>query len=396
MSQDPSSIEVEEQYVLPTYAKFPFQLVRGEGCRVFDENGRSYLDLYGGHAVCVLGHCHPAVVSAIQEQAAELTFYSNVCYHPARARAARELVTRSYDGMRQVYFCNSGAEANETALKMARKATGRSRIVSMNESFHGRTIGPLSVTGRPKLRDDFPENLAHLTDFVDFGRLEALEGIDPSETAAIILEPVQSMAGVFVGEPGYYHGLREYCDTHDIVLIFDEVQTAPGRTGEWFFGQDSRFGVEPDLVTGAKGMGGGFPVGVVIAGEKLSRTVVSGDHGSTFGGGPLAVAAVEATFLALEADGCLEKVRGLSFRVGEELRRHRGPGKVQEVRQVGYLIGVQVSGEAREYTRRLREKGILAGSSYRPDTFRLLPPLTVTEEEWEEFFRAFDQVVREV
>ncbi len=396
MSDSLSPIQTEEKYVLPTYAKFPFLLIKGEGSRIFDQDGRSYLDLYGGHAVCVLGHSHPALTEAISKQASELIFYSNVCHHPARASAAEQIVTHSYPSMRQVYFCNSGAEANETALKIARKATGRSRVISMNDSFHGRTIGPLSVCGRDKLRSDFPDNLDHLTDFVPFGDMDAIRALKAEDTAAIILEPIQSMAGVFKATPEYYKELREYSTANGITLIFDEVQTAPGRTGKWFFGQAEDIQVEPDLVTSAKGIGGGFPVGVVIANEKISQTVVSGDHGSTFGGGPLAMACVDATFKTLESEGHLESVQSLSQKVEQELKSYQGGGLITDVRVEGYLIGVQVSIEAREITKRLREKGILAGSSYRPDTFRLLPPLTVSENEWEEFFKAFGEITQEI
>lgn len=384
--------EIEDRYVLKTYAKHPFALVRGEGNYVFDDSGRRYLDLYGGHAVAVLGHSHPRWVEAISRQAASLGFYSSVSYLPQRGEAARRLVEKSYPSMAQVFFCNSGTEANETALKMARKHTGRSLVVAMDGGFHGRTIGSLSVTGNPKYRDAFRENLASLTRFVPFGDLGAVKALPAGEIAAVILEPIQSMAGVRIAPSEYYQGLREHCQSEGIVLIFDEVQTGAGRTGRWFFG--SHFGVEPDLVTCAKGIGGGFPVGAVIANQKIAEKVVSGDQGSTFGGGPMACAAVCAAFDILEEEGLVERAARLGERVLERLRgmASGGKGPVRAARGLGYMIGLDVSGSAKDVLAKLREKGILAGSSDPPSTIRLLPPLTVGEKEWEEFFRALEGI----
>jgi len=384
------TIDQEDKYVLPTYAKFPFLLTRGEGNSVFDSEGRRYLDLYGGHAVCIVGHSHPRLVEAIHRQASELLFYSNVCYHPARAEAGRYLVEKSYPSMAQVYFCNSGAEANETALKIARRFTKRRRVVSMVDGFHGRTIASLSVTGREKLRTSFPDNLDHLTDFVPFGDLAAIEALDLENVAAILLEPVQSMAGIFVAPAEYYRSLRDLCTRHGVVLIFDEVQTAPGRTGEWFVG--THWDVEPDLVTGAKGIGGGFPTGVVIANRDISNTVEVGDQGSTFGGGPVAAAAIETTFRILDEDDLPARVTGISKGVIQRFEEFKKTGLVREVRGLGYLLGVECSVPAKGIGRQLREKGILIGSSYQENTFRLLPPLTVGEAEWDEFFVALGEI----
>ena len=385
-----SIIEQEDQYVLPTYSKFPFLLTRGQGNEVFDSDGHRYLDLYGGHAVCIIGHSHPKLVEALNRQIDELMFYSNVCYHPARAEAARHMVEKSYPSMAQVYFCNSGAEANETALKMARRFTGRSRVISMIDGFHGRTIAALSVTGRPKLRESFADNLDGLTDFVEFGNLEAVASQDLDQVAAILLEPVQSMAGIRVAPIEYYQGLRELCARHGIVLIFDEVQTAPGRTGHWFAG--THWDVEPDLVTSGKGIGGGFPAGAVIANREISDAVKVGDQGSTFGGGPLAAVAIEATFRILEEEGLTERTGELSRQVIDRFEPFIASGLVKEVRGLGYLLGVECTRPAKEISRPLREMGILVGSSYDENTFRLLPPLTVGEAEWDEFFAALAKI----
>ena len=381
---------IEDRYTLETYPKLDFALVRGEGSYVEDDAGNRYLDLYGGHAVTTLGHSHPAWVEAISRQAAAMDFYSNICYHPLRAEAARIVVENSYPSMKGAYFCNSGAEANETALKIARKLTGRPLVVAMHEGFHGRTIGALSVTGIPKMRDAFPENLAHLTRFVPLGSMEAIEAEDPLQIAAVILEPIQSLAGVRMAPPEYYRRLREHCSAHGIVLIFDEVQTGNGRTGRWFIGR--HWEVEPDIVTTAKGIAGGYPVGAVLASARVASGVKSGDQGSTFGGGPLAAAAIVATYRTLLEEGIVERVAAKSAKVISALRERIGKGLVRDVRGLGYLLGIECELPAKEVQSRLRKKGILVGTSNHADTFRLLPPLTVSDAEWESFFEALDAV----
>jgi acetylornithine/succinyldiaminopimelate/putrescine aminotransferase len=385
--------EREDRFTLPTYSdiRFPLTFVRGEGSYVFDDGGRRYLDLYGGHAVCVLGHSHPRWVEALQRQAAELDFYSNLCYHPLRAEAAELLVSRSYPSMAQVFFCNSGAEANDTALKIARKATGRDRVVALEEGFHGRSIGSLSVTGFQKSRDLFPVNLSQHTHFVRLGDLAAIEAIDPRHVAAVILEPIQSVAGVKMAPAEYYRGLRRHTSRHGILLIFDEVQTGNGRTGAWFAGK--HWDVEPDIVTTAKGVGGGFPVGAVIVNAAVAATVKAGDQASTFGGGPMAAAAVVATYRTLEEEDLVGRVARLSPQVVERLRGFVGRG-VKDVRGLGYLLGVSCELPAKEVQRRLLDQGVLVGTSSDPATFRLLPPLTLGEEEWEQFFAVLPDAVR--
>ena len=385
-----NSKETEDRFILPTYnnIRFPLSFVRSEGSYVEDDTGRRYLDLYGGHAVCVLGHCHPKWVEALSEQAATFDFYSNLCYCPVRAEAARLMVERCYS-MHQVFFCNSGAEAIETALKIARKATGREYVVSMEEDFHGRTIGALSVTGFEKSRDLFPQNIAQWTHFIRLGDLEALDKLDASGIAAVILEPLQSVVGVKMAGEDYYRGLRDWCDRKGVVLIFDEVQTGNGRTGKWFVGE--HWGMEPDLVTTAKGLGGGYPVGAVLANEKIAATVEPGDQATAFGGGPMAAAAVAATYRIIEEEGLVEQVATLSAGVIERLGEYVGRG-VEEVRGLGYLLGVRCQGPVKEIQAALLEHNILVGTSGDPQTFRLLPPLTVSASEWDLFFEALEEI----
>ncbi len=383
--------ELEDKYTLQTYPKLPFALVRGEGSYVFDETGKRYLDLYGGHAVSSLGHCHPRWVEAIARQAATMDFYSNICYHPARAEAAERVVRNSYPSMAGVYFCNSGAEANETALKIARKLTKRPLVVALNDGFHGRTLAALSVTGIPKMREAFPENIAGLTRFVGLGDLAAIEALDARQVAAVILEPILSLAGVKMAAPEYYRGLRAWCSRHGVALIFDEVQTGNGRTGKWFVGH--HWGVEPDIVTTAKAIAGGFPVGAVIANGWVASDVRSGDQGSTFGGGPLAAAAVAVTYRVLEEEGLVDQVARKSGRVIERLRELARDGRVREVRGLGYLLGVECGLPAKEVQARLLGEGVVVGTSNHASTFRLLPPLTVSDAEWGSFFDALEKVL---
>ncbi len=384
------SQQLEDVYTLPVYRnlRLPLTLARGAGSYVYDERDNAYLDLYGGHAVCSIGHSHPRWVEAMKDQIERLTFYSNAVYCPVRAEAAETLVTHSYPSMDAVYFCGSGAEANETALKIARKGTGRSLVVAMNGGFHGRTLGALSVTGFPKMRERFPENLDVWTRFFDLGDAGLFEITDPERIAAVILEPIQSVAGVFAAEPDYYRQLREFCSRHGIVLIFDEVQTGTGRTGHWYAGH--HWGVEPDIVTTAKGVGGGVPAGVVIANQAVAETVEPGDQATTFGGNPIAAAAIRATYGIIEEYGLLDQVRARSADLVSRLSALEG---VREVRGLGYLLGVECEAPAPNLQKRLFDERILVGECSHAHTIRLLPPLTVTSDEWEQFLDVFEKLV---
>ena len=387
-----TSRSLEDTYVLPTYAhiRLPLTLVRGVGSYVYDEEGTGYLDLYGGHAVSSIGHAHPRWVADMQEQIATFAFYSNAVHSPVRGEAAEWLVTHSYPSMRAVFFANSGAEANETAIKIARKTTGRPLIVSMNGGFHGRTLGALGATGFPVLRQRFPQNAEQWTRFFPLGDPDLFELPDPESIAAVLLEPVQSVAGVFAASEAYYRRLREYCSRQGICLIFDEVQTGTGRTGHWYAG--THWGVEPDIVTTAKGVAGGIPAGAVIVNERVASSVEPGDQATTFGGNPLAAAGIRATYRIIEEEGLLERVRMQSARVMEALRRTPG---VREVRGLGYLIGIQCGVPAKRLQARLLRERIIVGTCSEASTIRLLPPLTLAGEEWDRFLGAFGSILGE-
>ncbi|MHC4222614.1 MAG: aspartate aminotransferase family protein [Planctomycetota bacterium] len=373
-------VEAAARHELAAYSRLDIVAARGEGCWIEDLDGTRYLDLYGGHAVALLGHSPRRVAEAIAAQAKELLFYSNLVQLPARARASRRLARLAPWPDARVFFVNSGAEANETALKIARKATGRSRTVAFEGGFHGRTLGALAACGMESYRAP----AAPLVDGFRIAPFHALglELIDES-VAAVLVEPVQSMAGVRTLSQGFATALRRRCDETGALLVFDEVQTAPARTGFWFAGE--RWDLAPDLITTAKGIAGGFPAGVLLARGEVARSVAAGDQGTTFGGGPLACAAIDATLSELEEIGAPARAHAIEERVRTSLE-----GK--EVLGHGALLGVRVSGP--EAVRRLREEHrvLVGGCPGDKTVLRLLPPLNIDPEELERGLEAIRRV----
>ena len=374
-------IDIEQTLEIPTYDKMPMALVRGDGAYVWDAEGTRYLDFDGGHCVSLLGHCHPAVVEAVQAQAEKLIFYSNVAHSPVRARAAQRLADLAPDGLGNVFFANSGSEANETALKLARKYTGRSRVVAMEQGWHGRTLGSLATTHdetfRAPYRDVLPE-----TTWVPVGDLEAAEAVLSSEEiAAVILEPIQSIAGMREVPAAYVQGLRALCDEYGTLLIFDEVQTGVGRTGA--FSMSEPLGATPDLIALAKSLGAGVPVSAVLVDDAVAASVETGDQGSTFGGGMLAMAAVEATLTTLVEDDLMTR----ATEIHEQLVEQVGP-VVEEVRGRGCLIGLTLDRPVGPVVEALRDQNVLVGGSSDPHVMRLMPPLVVSDDDVATFAEA--------
>jgi len=366
--------EMEDTFQLNTYKKLPISIEKGEGVFVYDSDGKRYLDLYGGHAVALTGHSHPKVVQAVKEQVSKLIFYSNVVYSSVRAEASRAIIDVAPQGMDKVFFCNSGAEANETALKIARKSTGKKTVIAMKNGFHGRTIGALSATALGKYRKQFSPLIEDFR-FVEFGNLKAIERAISGEVGGIILEPVQSMAGVEMAGEDYYKGLRKLCAERGIVLIFDEVQTGFGRTGSWFFGDSMR--VIPDIITLAKGIGGGIPVGGVLIQKDIAKTIEQGEHGSTFGGGPVACAAVVTNIKVIKEENLVENAQKVGEFLKSELKKLN---IVKRVRGKGLLLGVEIEGEASKLRDFLLSKGIITGTSSLKNVLRLLPPIILSKE----------------
>jgi acetylornithine aminotransferase/acetylornithine/N-succinyldiaminopimelate aminotransferase len=362
----------EERYQLATYKKMPVVAERGEGCWIYASNGDRYLDLYGGHAVAGTGHCHPHVVKAIKEQADKLLFYSNLVYSEARARAAEKLVSIAPESLTKAFFCNSGTEANENAMRMARMATGRENIITFGGGFHGRTADAISATFLGKYREIGKPNVpGHLR--AEFGDIESVRALADDSVAAIMLEPIQSMAGVKMAPPAFYRALRELCDERGIVLIFDEVQTGVGRTGEWFFaGTDDGDGVVPDVVTLAKALGSGIPVGACLVTEKIAASIKENDLGTTFGGGMMAMAAVIATLEAIEQDEMLANVRKVESHLRQRLREIE---QVVTVHGRGLLLGLEFADKAKPIHEALLERRVITGTSSDAKVLRLLPPL---------------------
>ncbi len=375
----------------PVYSKFPLSLERGAGSWVYTAEGRRFLDLYGGHAVAIAGHCHPRIVEALRRQSEKLVFYSNLAYNSERAMAARQLINVAPRGIEQVFFVNSGAEANENAIQMARRMTGRSGLISFQGGFHGRTSAALSATGLDSMsrlcRPAVPGH--HLAPFGDLQAVERL--MSQFNIAAILLEPVQSMAGVQMAEAGFYQGLRRLCDQSGAFLIYDEVQTGMGRCGDFFFAP--RHGVIPDLMTLAKGLAGGVPAGALLIGERIAGRIGKGDLGSTFGGAPLVCAAIRATLDVIEEENLLDNVR----RQSDDLKqRCLELPQVAEVRGLGFLIGIRLTEKAAPVQDALFHQGILTGLSSHPSVLRLLPPLNLQRLEIDLFLDSFANVLQAV
>ena len=383
-------ISLEEQYQLATYKKMPVVAERGEGVWIYTSDGERYLDLYGGHAVAGTGHCHPRVVKAIKDQMEKLLFYSNLVYSETRARAAEKLVSIAPESVTKAFFCNSGTEANENAMRMARMTTGRENIVTFSGGFHGRTADAISATFLGKYREIGKPNVpGHLK--AEFGDIDSVQAIADDSVAAVMIEPIQSMAGVKMAGPSFYRALRELCDIRGIVLIYDEVQTGVGRTGEWFFsGSDASDGVVPDIISLAKSLGSGIPVGACLVTERIASHIKENDLGTTFGGGMIAMAAVVATLEAIEGDRMLQNVREVEGYLRERL---------QEVEQVvnvhgrGFLLGLEFADKAKPVHESLLERKIITGTSSDPKVLRLLPPLCLQKDEVDLLVEALQKAV---
>lgn len=358
--------------LLATYPPYPFPVVAGEDEYVVDASGVRWLDFYGGHCVASTGHCHPRVAAAIAAQARKLIFYSAAAELPVRNAAAAALVNFAGSGMASVFFCNSGAEANENALKIAAKLTGRGKFAAFQGSFHGRTLLALSVTDAPKLRKNYQSLLAPTT-FLPFADMAALAAANLSDVAAVIVEPIQSMAGVKTADAAWFAALRNKCSQSGALLIFDEVQTGIGRLGTPFAA--NFYHVQPDLITCAKGMASGVPMGGVLMSATVASQLKPGDLGSTFGGGPLACAALLATLDVTQSEQLMLHATERAGRI-----RAAAGGVVREVRGEGLLLGLNCGSSAKALKAHLFSKHILVGGSDDPGVLRLMPPLTVSTQ----------------
>lgn len=375
--------QLEDTYQIPTYSKWPIAFARGEGPYVWDVEGRQYLDFYGGHCVSLLGHCPPHVVKAVQKQAETLLFYSNVAYSPVRAEAAALLAEFAPEGLGHVFFCNSGTEANETALKLARTWTGKSGVIAMEQGFHGRTLGSLAATANPKYRKPFADVLAP-AHFAPLNNADAIARILDADAniGAVIVEPIQSMSGVNEASPSFLQAVRDLCDTHNVALIFDEVQTGVGRTGT--FSISDQLGVRPDLISMAKSLASGLPIGATLVSDAIAATVKPGDQGSTFGGGMVAMAALKATLESIRAEDLMQRAQAIHETIRSALADH-----AVAIRGRGCLIGVELDRPVAPLLKAMREQGALAGSTSHPHTLRLMPPINTSDSAIDEFLSTF-------
>jgi acetylornithine/N-succinyldiaminopimelate aminotransferase len=380
----------EEQFQVATYKKMPVAAERGDGVWIYTSDGDKYLDLYGGHAVAGTGHCHPHVVKALREQSEKLLFYSNLVYSETRARAAEKLVGVAPAKLTKAFFCNSGTEANENAMRMARMFTGRENIVTFTGGFHGRTADAISATFLGKYREIGKPNVpGHIA--AEFGNIESVRAIADESVAAIMLEPIQSMAGVRTAEPNFFRELRTLCDERGIVLIYDEVQTGVGRTGDWFFaGSPAGDGVVPDIVTLAKALGSGVPVGACLVSDAVASKIKENDLGTTFGGGMLAMACVTATLEAIENDEMLANVKSVELHLRERLKEVE---QVVAVHGRGFLLGLEFADKATPIHKALLDRKIITGTSSDARVLRLLPPLCLKNEEVDLFVDALQAAV---
>ena len=401
--------ELFEQYVVPSYARFDLVLERGQGSHVWDANGKRYLDLGGGIAVCALGHAHPEITEALIEQSKKLVHTSNLYYTEPQARLAKRIVDLTAPG--RIFFCNSGVEANEGLFKLARKFgqdQGRYEIITAFDSFHGRTLAGIAATGQTKVKKGFDPAVAGFK-HVPFNDLDAPRAAITKSTVAILVEPIQGESGVMMATPEYLIGLRKLCDEQNLLLLFDEVQAGHFRTGKFHSWQrileDGETDSLPDGISMAKGLGGGFPIGALWVREKLADVLSAGTHASTFGGTPLACAVALRVLDVVERNDLAANARRIGELLIDRLRRMQGkyPRVVREVRGLGLMIGIEFQPDLRAFAReqkspaiqvvdRLHEKGVLTVPAA-TSVIRLLPPLNLSESEADEGLHAIEEVI---
>ena len=386
-----------DKYIMKTYGRYPIVPVRGEGSVLWDADGKRYLDFLAGVAVNNLGHCHPKVVAALQKQAAELIHCSNYYHIPSQIELAEILCSHSFAD--KAFFCNSGAEANEAAIKLARKYSRekygpeRYEIITAADSFHGRTMATVSATGQEKVQRFF-DPLLHGFKHVPFNDAAALEAAISPTTCAVMLEPIQGEGGVNIPAPGYLQQVREICDRHGLILILDEVQVGMGRTGKLFAYE--HFGITPDIMTLAKALAGGAPIGTMLATDEYAAAFSPGTHGSTFGGNPLVTAAAVASVRAILEEGLLNRAEEMGEYLHGELEAlQKKYPFIVEVRGIGLMIGMNLSIPGGDIVKKGHDRGVLLNVTH--DTvLRFVPPLTVSKQEVNEMIGILDGILAEI
>lgn len=390
--QNEKTADLADKYMFQTYGRFPVTLVRGQGCRVWDEEGKEYLDFIGGIAVCALGHSSPLVTRALEEQSKTLVHVSNLFYTRPQTDLARLLVENSFAD--RVFFCNSGAEANEAAIKLARRHANeksglqRHTIISMDRSFHGRTMATLSATGQAKIRAGYDPLLEGFK-FVPFNDLQRLDEAMDESVSAVILEPIQGEGGVVCPDPDYLKAVRKLCTDREILLIFDEVQVGMGRTGRLFCHE--HYGVTPDIMTLAKALGNGLPIGAMLSTEALAKSFGPGSHATTFGGTPLVTAVSLAVLKSILEDGWLDHCRVVGDYFRDRLQDLRQKyGFIKDVRGLGLIVGLEIDRPGAPIVTACLEKGFLINCA-QENVLRFVPPLIVKKEEIDLLVDALDR-----
>ncbi|MCM8770362.1 MAG: aspartate aminotransferase family protein [Candidatus Omnitrophica bacterium] len=381
-----------KEYIMPTYTKTPLIFVKGKGSRLWDIHNKQYLDFFPGWGVGSLGHCYPKVMSAVRDQVSKLIFIPNNYYHPAQARLAKELNFWAFPA--KVFFCNSGAEANEAAIKFCRKyGNGRYEIITFENSFHGRTLATLAATGQKKYQAGFaplPEGFK----IVKFNDLEAVKDALTEKTVAIMLELIQGEGGINIAQKDFVSGLRKLCDEKNLLLIFDEVQTGIGRTGKMFCYQN--YGIIPDIMTLAKALGGGLPIGVMLVKKQIADILGPGMHASTFGGSPLVCRAALAVLRSIQKEKMLANVLKMGEYLGEQLKTLKSKYSViKEVRGLGLMWGVELNIAGKEIVEGCIKEGLLINCTHET-VLRLMPALNITKKEINKAIKILDNVLKQI
>jgi acetylornithine/N-succinyldiaminopimelate aminotransferase len=386
------TIELFDKYVIANYGRLPRVMVKGEGCYLYDADGNKILDMFPGWAVSGIGHCHPKVVEAVRKQVGELIHIDNTFYSEPQGKLAQLLSDRAFGG--KCFFCNSGAEANEGALKLARlhTAAGKYKFITCEGSFHGRTFATVTATAQPKYHEGFLPLLPGFA-YIPFNDVAALKKAFTDEVAAVLVEPIQGEGGINVATPEFLGAIRELCDQRGALMILDEVQTGVGRTGKWFGYQ--HYDVEPDIITMAKALGGGLAVGAMMAKAEIAASLVPGKHASTFGGNCLACAASIATIEAIEEGNLLEHAVQMGQYAQDKLNHLKGKHPIiDHVRGIGLMIGIQLTAPGAAIVAKCLEKGLRINCTH--DTvIRFMPPMIVTAEQIDQAIDIFDSVLSE-
>ena len=394
MSKTDKIVALYDKYIMNTYKRVPLCLEKGKGAIAWDIDGDKYLDLFPGWAVSGIGHCHPIVATAVAQQAKKLMHVSNNYYSEPQALLAKAIIESSFPG--KVFFGNSGAEANEAAVKLARKYghdKGRYEIITMTKSFHGRTLAMIAATGQDKVKHGFeplPTGFVH----VPFNDIDAVKAAITEKTIGVMLEPIQCEGGINIPSVGYMKALRELCDEKDLVLIFDEVQTGMGRAGKMFAYQV--FSVTPDVMTLAKALGGGLPIGVAVAREKFADVLTPGTHASTFGGSPIVCAAALAVFTAIKKEKLLQNANKMGDYLKKKLEGLKARHSfIKEVRSVALIIGVELSIKGEDIYKACMKEGLLINCT-QDTVLRIMPPMTVTKAEIDKAIGILDKVFKKI